>query len=283
MINKFTEEKIFKLLMKFSTFLVLASLSSVVIAVIIKGFPSLTWEIVSQAPKGGFYMGKSGGVLNAILGSIYLSFGATLLSISISLPVVLYLNVFVNTNSKFATTVRIAMDVLWGVPSIVYGAFGFSIMMFFGFKTSLLVGMIILAIMILPIIIRAMDEIVKNVPRGLLDASYALGATRWETAFKIVIKQTLPGITTAILLGFGRAIGDAASVIFTAGYTDRLPSSLLKPVASLPLAIFFQLGAPVKEVQNRAYASAVILTVIILIVSVTSRLLYKRYAKNQII
>jgi phosphate transport system permease protein len=283
MINKYSEEKIFQFLMKLSTFLVLASLSSVVIAVIIKGLPSLTWEVISQAPKGGFYMGKSGGVLNAILGSIYLSFGATLLSIAVSLPVVLYLNVYLSPQSKIATTVRIAMDVLWGVPSIVYGAFGFSIMMFCGFKTSLLVGIVILAIMILPIIIRAMDEIVKNVPKGLLDASYALGATRWETAFKIVVKQTLPGITTAILLGFGRSIGDAASVIFTAGYTDRLPSSLLKPVASLPLAIFFQLGAPIKEVQNRAYASAVILTMIILLVSIASRLLYKRYAKNQIL
>lgn len=280
---KHIEEQIFKALMIISLIFVIGLLSSVVLAVLVKGLPSLSWEMVSQVPVGGYYMGKGGGVLNAILGSVYLAAGATFLAFIISLPVVLYINVYRKPNSKYSSFIRLAMDVLWGVPSIVYGAFGFSIMIFFGIKTSLLAGIVILTLLLIPIAMRAMDEAFKMIPTGLIDASLALGATRWETSFKVVVRQALPAITTALLLSFGRAIGDAASVIFTAGYTDRLPSSLMKPVGSLPLSIFFQLGAPIKEVQDRAYASAVILTLIILLVSILSRYLYAKYDKNRIV
>lgn len=283
MLNKHTEENLFKFLMLLSMTFVLFLLLSVIFAVIVRGFPSLSIEMITQSPKGGYYMGKGGGVLNAILGSLYLAAGATVLSLIVSLPVVLYLNIYLRRNSKFAAFIRLSMDVLWGVPSIVFGAFAFTLMIFVGMKTSMLAGIIILAILIMPVMIRAMDEIMKLVPLGLIEASLSLGATQWETSFKVILKQTLPGITTAILLAFGRAIGDAASVIFTSGYTDRVPTSLMKPVASLPLAIFFQLGAPIKEVQNRAYASAVILTLIILIVSILSRILYNKFDQNRII
>lgn len=282
MISKYSEEKFFKFLMIFSLIFVVSLLISVIIAVLIKGLPSLSWQMISQSPVGGYYMGKGGGVLNAILGSIYLASISTFFSLIIGLPVVLYMNIYKKGNSKFSSFIRLSMDVLWGVPSIVFGAFGFTVMVFLGLKTSLLAGAITLTIMILPVIIRAMDEIFKTIPQGMLDASFALGATRWETSIKIAVKQALPGITTAVLLSFGRAIGDAASVIFTAGYTDRIPYSALKPVASLPLSIFFQLSAPVQEVQNRAYASAVILTIIILIISIISRILYSKYDKHRV-
>jgi phosphate transport system permease protein len=97
-----------------------------------------------------------------------------------------------------------------------------------------------------------------------------------------VVRQTVPGLLTASLLAFGRGIGDAASVLFTAGYTDRLPTSLLRPVASLPLAVFFQLGTPVPEVQERAYASALVLTIIILTISLLARLLARRLTRHVI-
>ena len=97
-----------------------------------------------------------------------------------------------------------------------------------------------------------------------------------------MLRQTVPGLLTAMLLALGRGIGDAASVLFTAGYTDRLPTSLLRPVASLPLAVFFQLGTPVPEVQKRAYASALVLTAIVLIISLIARLLTRRLARHVI-
>jgi phosphate transport system permease protein len=218
--------------------------------------------------------------LNAILGSLYLTGGATLLAVFVSLPVALYLNIYCRKGSRLASFARFSFDVLWGIPSIVYGAFGFTIMLFFGIGASLLGGMIAVAFLILPIMTRAMDEVIRMVPAELLEASYALGANRWETALKVAVRQALPGISTAVLIAFGRGIGDAASLLFTAGFTDSLPSSLLRPVATLPLAIFFQFGTPIPQVQGRAYASALILTMIILVISIASRLLTKRFTRH---
>jgi phosphate transport system permease protein len=273
------EERIFKVLMIVSTALILLSLVLILATVTVKGLPALKLSMITQTPKGGYYLGKEGGILNAIVGSLYLAGGATLVAIAISLPVVLYLNVYTKKGSALAGLVRFSLDVLWGIPSIVYGAFGFSIMLFFGVGASLLGGIIAVSLLVLPIMCRAMDEVIRMVPEELTDASYALGTTRWETAIRIVARQAFPGIVTAILIAFGRGVGDAASVIFTAGYSDSIPTSLMRPAATLPLAIFFQLGTPFPEVQQRAHASALILTIIILIISIGSRLLTRKYTR----
>lgn len=278
--RKKIEENIFKGLMITSTLIIISSLVLILATVVVKGLPAMNLAMVTQTPKGGFYLGKEGGILNAIIGSLYLAGGAAFLAILISLPVVLYLNIYAKKNSRLATFTRFSFDVLWGVPSIVYGAFGFTIMLFLGLKASLLGGIIAVSLLILPIMCRTMDEVIRMIPGELLDASYALGATRLETALKIVIRQALPGILTAVLIAFGRGIGDAASVIFTAGFTDYIPYSIFRPAATLPLAIFFQLGTPFPEVQDRAYASALILTVIILLISIVSRILIRRFTKH---
>lgn len=276
------EERLFLGLMVFSTVVVVASLLLIIGTVVWKGLPALSLTMVTQVPQGGYYLGKEGGILNAIVGSLYLASGATLLALLISLPVVLYLNIYTRKTSKLAVFTRFSFDVLWGVPSIVYGAFGFIIMMLLGLRASLLAGIITVALLELPIMSRAMDEVVRLVPRDLLNASYSLGATRLETSFRVVVRQCLPGIMTAVLIAFGRGIGDAASVLFTAGFTDRIPTSLLQPAATLPLAIFFQLGTPFPEVQERAYASAAVLTVIILLISILSRRLIRRFTKHRV-
>jgi phosphate transport system permease protein len=116
----------------------------------------------------------------------------------------------------------------------------------------------------------------------LREASYALGATRLETALKVVGRQALPGIVSAVLLAFGRAIGDAAAVLFTAGFTDRISCALLEPVATLPLAIFFQLESPLPEVRQRAYAGALILTMLILVLSLAARGLAASFARHAV-
>jgi phosphate transport system permease protein len=276
------EEKFFQALMFISTFIIFSSLVLIVVTIIVRGLPAMSLSMITQAPKGGYYLGKEGGILNAIVGSLYLTGAATILSLIISLPVVLYLNVYAKKDSRLCTFTRFSLDVLWGIPSIVYGAFGFTVMLSFGLRASLLGGIITVALLILPIMSRAMDEVVRMVPDDLLAASYALGATRLETGIKVVIRQTLPGILTAILIAFGRGIGDAASVLFTAGFSDSIPYSLLRPAATLPLAIFYQLGTPIPEVQNRAYASAFILTVIILIISIVARILTARFTRNTV-
>ncbi len=281
MLKKF-EEMFFKFIMMLCNFIILFVLVLIIYSIFHKGMKALTWEMLTQRPHGGYYYGKEGGVLNAIVGSLYLSFGATLLATVIGVPVALYMNVYLIKRKKIVNIIRFLLDLIWGVPSIVYGAFGFSLMVFFGLKTSLLAGIITVTLFILPIMIRSCDEILKTSPLGLLEAALSLGSTKTETSFRVILKQSFSGVVTAILLSFGRAIGDAASVLFTAGYTDNIPTSLSEPAATLPLSIFFQLGSPVPEVQNRAYASAVILTVIILIISLLSRALSKRFHKNKI-
>ncbi len=276
------EERFFRVLMFISTNLIVLVLFLIIFSILYKGLPSLSWEMVSQTPKGGFYFGKEGGILNAIIGSLYLSVGATLLAVAVGLPVALLMNVILVKQKRFVNIIRFFLDLLWGIPSIVYGAFGFTIMIYFGMKTSLLAGIITVTLFIIPIMVRAMDEVLKTVPSGLLETSLSLGSTPSETAFRVFLRQASPGLVTAILLSFGRAIGDAASVLFTTGYTDYIPTSLGQPTATLPLSIFFQLSSPIEEVQNRAYASALILTIIILIISILARMFSKKYQKNKI-
>jgi len=271
-------EAFMKTIMLGSLVIVAGALGLILWTIISRGLPALNWDMVSQVPKGGFYMGKEGGVLNAIIGSAYLAIGGTFLAILFSLPIALYLKTYLG-DSTWGNYVRLSLDVLWGIPSIVYGAFGFTLMIAIGLRASLLAGIIVLALVELPIMTRAMDEVIRRMPADLEHAALALGSTQLEVALRVVTRQMLPGIVTAILLAFGRGIGDAASVLFTAGYTDRIVTSLTRPTASLPLAVFFQLGSPFPEVQQRGYASALILTIIVLAVSLGSRWLSARLNK----
>lgn len=282
MLRKRLEERLFKGLMLVSTLFILLVLLLIIASVFYRGFPALSWEMISSTPKGGFYFGQEGGVLNAIIGSLYLALGATTLALLLGLPMALFLNIHLRRHHRLVNFIRYILDLLWGIPSIVYGAFGFAVMIALGIGASLLAGIITVALFVLPIMIRSIDEVLKSVPQGLLEASYSLGSNKSETAFCVFTRQSLPGIATAVLLSFGRAIGDVAAVMFTTGYTDHIPTSLHQQTATLPLAIFFQLSSPIAAVQERAYASAALLTMIILIISVLSRLISARYSKHRI-
>jgi phosphate transport system permease protein len=273
------EENIFKGLMITSLFLVFAALAGIILVVAMKGLSSLNLSMIIETPKGGYYLGKEGGIANAIVGSLYLVTGATIMALIISLPVALALQKEY-LGRRFADFTRLILDILWGTPSIVYGAFGFVIMVFLGLRASLLGGIIVLTLLMIPIMSRAMDEAIRLVPFELKEMSYALGTTKIETTLAVVLRQAFPGICTAVILAFGRGIGDAASILFTAGYTDEIPTSLFDPVASLPLAVFFQAGTPVPEVQARAFTAALILLFIVMIVNVIARVLGWRFSKN---
>ena len=278
---KFIEERVFKILMMGATLTVVAFVGSIIYAIVSKGWGAMSWEMVLKVQGGGLYIGKEGGLLNAIIGSVYVVGASAVLGLLISIPVVFFLNIYLKRGSRLAYMARLAYDVLFGIPSIVYGAFGFTIMIYFGLRTSLLGGIIVITLLIIPIFIRSMDEIAKQLPREILDASYSLGATRYET-IRVVLRQIAPGIATATLLSVGRAIGDAAGVMFTAGYTDSIPTSLSRPAATLPLAVFFQLSSPIKEVQDRAYAAALVLTLIVLFLSILGRYITNRFSKHKL-
>lgn len=276
------EEQFFKTLMILSTILIVGSFFMIVYTILKNGLPAMNLDMVTKIPDGGFYIGKEGGVLNAIIGSLYIAGGSSILALFISIPIVIYINVYLKKNSWFGNITRLSFDVLFGIPSIVYGAFGFTLMIYFGMKASLLGGLIAVTLLVIPIMVRTIDEVMQNVPKEILEAIYSLGATRFESV-GILLRQTAPGVLTAILLSFGRAIGDVASVMFTAGFSDNIPTSLMSPAPTLPLAVFFQLSSPMEEVQARAYASALILTIIVLTISITARIVTKRFSKNKVV
>lgn len=276
-LRKKIEEKFFHGLSAVVTVFIILVLTNLIWSVVAKGAPYLSWEIISKPPAGTFYFGgEGGGFLNAIAGSFYLAIGATLLSFIVSLPVALFINIYLIKYKRALMGIRFFLDVLWGIPSIVYGAFGFLILMALGYRNSLGAGIVTVAALISPIMIRAMDEVLKTIPIGLQEASFSLGSTKTETAYKIYFRQARAGLATAILLAFGRGIGDAASVLFTAGYTDNVPEKLSDPAATLPLTIYYQLQSPIEEMQSRAYTAAIMLTFIILCVSITARILYRK-------
>src|SRR5215831_17744871 len=187
------EETVFNVLIRIATLIIITSLFVILLTILVKGLPAMSWDMITKAPSGGFYLGKEGGVLNAIVGSLYLGFGASLFSLLLSIPVVVYMNIYASKNSRFVQVVRLILDILYGIPSIVYGAFGFIIMLFFGLKVSLLAGIITVGLLVLPIMARTMDEVMRTIPRELPDASFSLGATKWETAIKVMLRQAFPG------------------------------------------------------------------------------------------
>ena len=243
--------------------LTIASIFLVIIMAVglfIKSEPILSqynlWDLLTESnwrPMEG-----KGGFLNAIVGSLYIVGGSTLLGLLISLPVVFFMNVYLKPNSKFGYIARLAYDTLFGIPSIVYGSFAFTVMVWLGIRASLGGGILVTTLLIVPILIRSMDEVAKTIPQEILDSSYSLGATRIET------------------------VGDCAGVMFTAGFSDHIPHGLNQQAATLPLSVFFQLSAPQEDVQNRAYAAAVVLTIIVLVLSFGGRYIMAHFSKNKV-
>jgi phosphate transport system permease protein len=280
--KRIIEENIFKLLMLISISIVVGSLLIIIALVIINGGPAISIELLTQTSSGEFYLGASGGgILNAILGSLFLALPATGFACVISIAIALYLQKdFIH--AWMAGFIRFSLEILWGIPSIIYGVFCFSIMILLGMSASLLVGIVALTLLEIPIITRYMDESIKLVPVGLKEGAYSLGSTKFETAIKIVPRQALPGILAGVLLGLGRGIGDAASILFTAGFTNRIPTSIYDSTAALPTMIFQLSTSSLPVVRQKASAAALVLLIMVFVISILSRTLSKRYMKHVI-
>lgn len=278
--SKFIEEKVVKALMWVSVSLVILVVASIICTIFVKGFGSLSLDMVTKVPGWNWNTTDDGGFINAIWGSVIVVAPATLIAMVVSIPVVFYMNLYRRRSNWLSYVARLAYDVLYGIPSIVYGAFAFMIMVMVGMRASVLGGIIVSTLLIIPMFIRNGDEISKSVPDDMIDAAYSLGATKWET-LKVVVRQVLPGMATATLLAVGKAIGDAAAVMFTAGFSDSMATSLSSPTATLPLAIFNWVTMP-DPFPGRAYAAALVLTVIVLILSLGGRWITNHFTKNNL-
>ena len=205
--------------------------------IIIKGAPAISWEFLSTAPSNGM---KEGGILPAIVGTLYLTLGTALFSIPIGVAAGIYISEYARDNTA-TRLIRIAIINLAGIPSVVYGLFGLGLfVLFLKFGTSILSASLTLSIMTLPVIISTTEEALRSVPNSFRVVSTSLGATQWQTIRKVILPQALPGIVTGIILGLERAAGETAPILFTGAtfFLPMLPQSPLDATMALPYHIF---------------------------------------------
>ena len=240
----------------------------VVIYIIQKGAPAISMEFLTGFPSDGM---RGGGILPAIIGTLYLTFGTAVFSVPLGIGAAIYLSEYAPEN-RWTRVIRIAITNLAGIPSVVYGLFGLGIfVIFLKFGTSILAASLTLSIMTLPVIISTSEEAIRAVPNSFRVVSTSLGATRWQTIRRIVLPQSLPGILTGVILGLERAAGETAPILFTgaAFFLPRLPGSPLDATMALPYHLFVistQVpGMPIK-IQ---YGTALVLLFFVLIMNIS--------------
>ncbi len=260
----------------FAALIVVLSVGLLLFFIIKRGIPVLSWEFLTQPPKHAM---TRGGVYPALIGTFLLGMGAMLFSLPIGVLTATYLSEFAIIG-RFTKLIRTGINTLAGLPSIVFGLFGFA---FFckvlGFGVSVLSGSLTLGVMSLPIVIVTTEEALRAVPNSFREASLSLGATRWRTTLKVVLPNAVSGIVTGAILSMGRAVGETAPIIFTAAtfYTRKLPGSPLDEVMALPYHIYGLVTEgiyPDKQLPI-AYGSALVLLILVLLLSGAG--IYLRY------
>jgi phosphate transport system permease protein len=275
--NPRKEQKFIKILLWAFTLITIFTLFFILFFILKNGLPVLSLSFLTTNPKD---MGKSGGIFSTIIGTIALTIMAILIATPLGVGSAIYLNEYTR-EGRITRIIRFGADCLAGIPSIIFGLFGFILFVTkLKLGWSILSGSLTLAFMILPTIIRTSEEAMKCVPRSYRDVSYSLGSTKWQMVTKVVLPSALPGIITGIILSAGRSIGETAAVIFTAGSALRIPTSIFS--SSRTMAVHFYVLAREGISLDNAYGTAAILIIAILIINIiTYRLMYrfmKRYA-----
>ncbi|NCA93438.1 phosphate ABC transporter permease PstA, partial [bacterium] len=194
-------------------FITLVFLGIIIFFISVRGFGVISWEFLTQVPRSAM---TQGGVAPAIVGTLYITIGAILFALPLGLACAIYLCEY-SPKGFVVNIIRVSINNLAGVPSVVFGLFGLAVFVnFFGFGVSILSGSLTLGIVILPLIISSTQEALMAVPQSIREASLSLGATKWETIKNIVVPTALPGILTGVILSIGRAAGETAPILFTA-------------------------------------------------------------------
>jgi len=245
------------------TILTVIPIVATIFYIIYQGWPAVSWEFISEMPREGM---RAGGIWPAILGTFYLTLGTAVFSVPIGIAAAIYLSEYAQEN-RWTRTIRLAIISLAGIPSVVYGLFGFGLfVLFLNFGTSILAGSLTLSIMTLPVIISTAEEAIRAVPQAFRTVSISVGATKWQTVRRIVLPQALPGILTGVILGLERAAGETAPILFTAAafFLPQLPNSPFDATMALPYHLYVistQVpGMPI-EIQ---YGTALVLLVFVL-------------------
>jgi len=260
------------------TGLTLATLATVtpilliIIHIFSNGLPGISWQFLVEFPRDGM---RAGGILPAIIGTLWLTLGTAVFSVPLGIGAAIYLSEYASEN-RWTRAIRIAIINLAGIPSIVYGLFGLGLfVIFLRLGTSIVAGSLTLAIMTLPIIISTTEEALRAVPNSFRVVSISLGGTRWQTIRRVVLPQALPGILTGVVLGLERAAGETAPILFTvaAFYLPRLPSSIFDATMALPYHLFV-ISTQVPGMPIRIqYGTAVVLLTFVLLMNITATII----------
>jgi phosphate transport system permease protein len=268
------------------TILGLATLAVVVpiiltMAYIVKnGISAVSWEFITQPPKHGM---TQGGIFPAIVGTVYLIIGTMFFSLPLGILSAIYLVEYARDN-MFTRLIKLSVVNLSGIPSIVYGLFGFTLfVVFLKLGTSILAGSLTLAIMSLPVIITATKEALESVPQAYREISFSLGASRWQTVRYCVLPYAIPGMLTGTVLSLSRAAGETAPILFTvaAFYLPRLPNSVFDQVMALPYHLYVISTQVPNMPAKLSFATAFVLIALVFIMNVVSIVLRAHYRKKR--
>lgn len=277
--DRYAKQRLFGALARGAAGLVVAVMILVVGVTIARGGLALAANpgIVVTPPGSRYMLEGEGGFFHAVLGSVFIVGPATVVSMVLAVSTATYLQSDYSSE-RFSDAVNMFLNVLWATPPIVYGVFVLTVIIAVGSRTSLFFGIIAIAIFQYPIMTRYTDEALRSAPDTVRESTYGLGATRFETA-RMTVRAALPGVVAGIIMGFARGIGDAATVLFTAGRSTNMPGGLFEPATTLPILIFDNSMSFNEEVQAHAYAASFVLIVAVLGLIVVSKLLAGRFAR----
>ena len=255
------------------TIIALIPLVSILSYIIYKGYRVINWDFITSLPTPAGDVG--GGVGNSILGTLILVGVASVVGLPIGIMTAIYLNEYEPTG-KFANIVRFVVDILLGIPSVVVGIFAYvAFVSPFG-NFSAMSGGLALAIILIPIVVRSTEGVLKLVPNEYREGSYALGVSKWQTIIKIVIPTAMKGIVTGVMLAIARVAGETAPLLLTAFGNHYWSSSLDQPMASLPAQIFEYAKSPYADWIEKAWGAALILIIMILFLNISARILTRK-------
>ncbi len=262
---RYFKQHVFLATVRLSIAIIALALGSLIVYLIVNGISAISWKFLTSPPTDSM---TRGGIMPAIVGTFYLTIGAMAVALPLGVVSAIYLAEYAK-QGRFVRVVRIGINCLAGVPSVVFGLFGLGFfVVFLHFGSSILSGALTLAVLILPTIIGASEEALKAVPQMFREASLALGASKWQTIYKIVLPTALPGILTGSILGIGRAAGETAPIMFTAAafFTAKLPSSVFDEVMALPYHIYVlaTAGTHIDQTRSIQYGAVLVLVGLVL-------------------
>jgi len=279
---RYLKQALFFGIVRLSFLIIALSLGGLLLYIIINGIGVISWDFITKMPTDSM---TKGGIMPAIVGTIYLTVGAICVGLPLGLASAIYLTEYA-VQGRAIRIIKIGINCLAGVPSVVFGLFGlglFVVMLKFG--STILAGSLTLGFLILPTIIGAAEEALKSVPQTFREASLALGVSKWQTIFRIVLPNALPGILTGSILGVGRAAGETAPIMFTAAafFTAKLPGSIFDEVMALPYHIYVlaTAGTHIEETRPMQFGTVLVLIAVVLGIDLLAIIIRSRMRRNK--